>query len=65
MKINPRTSAAAKADAPVDGGRAARDAAQAEHLERARSNVLKSRRPGEVLTPDEAETLRASRKATP
>lgn len=65
MKTDPRTSAAAKAGAPVDGGRAERDAAQAEHLDRARSNVLKRRRPGEILTPDEAETVRATRKTTP
>jgi hypothetical protein len=44
---------------------AARDAAQAEHLDRARSNVMKRRQPGEILTADEAETLRTTRRATP
>jgi len=65
MKPDPTTSAAAKVGGPTDGGRAERDAAQAEHLDRARSNVMKRRRPGEILTADEAETLRTSRKNTP
>lgn len=65
MKIDPRTSAPAKVGGPTDGGKAERDAAQAEHLDRARSNVLKSRRPGEILTADEAETVRTTGKTTP
>lgn len=60
MKSDPRTSPAAQVGGPTDVGRAERDAAREQHAADAITNITKSRRPAEILTPDERETIERS-----